>query len=1596
MAKVLSNFHYASGHLKASFFSTLVGVLGLTVLLAFLVHERNQAALQDRTKAAALIAKQNIIDSFERYEYGLNSTRSALILQGLDQINRDSFETYVASRDFISEFPGSRGFGFIKRVTRSEEATFVQQAQLDGAPDFAVRTLTPHTNERFIIQYIYPLEINGGATGLDIGSESNRRAAAIAAAQSGQPTLTAPITLVQAEGKVRMGFLALLPIYDRSTLLNSAQNKFEDTVGWSYTPLVVDEVLEGLNNRLKHVKVTVTDDAESQPFIVLNENSTETFNNNPIKFEQTIEFMGRQWHLETQPLPSMYAALNLFSPLWVVFCGIALSLLGTLIFILWLNRDQALAANVEKPVHEVTLLAFIKDPAFKKASLAYVGLLIIFMALSVYFYLQQEIRIAKNHLDDHLAQAELIVSSAHADYINDINFIKSSRPISSLLSMKSIYDWTKTDQISPVWEQQLADIFSAYMAAKPAVYQVRLIHADKAGKEIVRVERRQQLIETVNPDQLQEKGNRPYVQQTITFAGNNVLVSDIEPNIENGEVETPLRPTIRYSALVKDTNGDPAFIVVINTNPNTMIESLVHDNAKHHKTYVLNNAGDFVSHPDENRRFSTYFNQQFNWQSEFQRISAPLGFSASGLTTWASDSQKAAADEITLTPNNASTVGQIRIVTTTKVSQIYAQIFSLMASLFVKVLLVSLVVGFLFYLSWLNRQKSLKASQLSQELERERHKQIMFESITELSPEAMIITDSRGDIVLVNSKAELLFGRARINLIGRNVSIFIPQKFKAVHSQHIEQYAKDPSNRAMGDGKTLFGLHANNTEFPIEVAISPITVDGKTLFAAVIRDITERLKEEKTLKTATDNAEKANNAKSSFLANMSHEIRTPLNAVIGLAYILIDNELTPRQLDLVRKIQLAGRSILGIVNNVLDLSKIEANEMSVDETQVDIKELIEEVQAVFSNQASVKGLEFNVDIAPSFPKLVKTDDTLLRQILTNLIGNAIKFTDKGKVELIVKCQNSISASAKEVTAQIMVADTGVGIPDDVQEHIFQPFSQAEASTTRQYGGTGLGLSIVTRLVKLLNGNIQLNSQYGQGSRFTVTLPFEAITFDNLKSTDTVDALNVWIVDDDLLHLDHLATSLGWRTTIMTGGPHLIAKAKSAHDTQSKMPDVIMIDWQMPTMDGLATLDELSTLLGHEKMPAVLVVSQYEKDKIAKLDTRQLVNHILQKPIQGPELFNTVNDVVVNHTGNKGRVLASTRTESIEANWLPDIQVLVVDDSDINLEIVSAMLRSNGAIVLAENSAQNALDTLEKYPHKFDVVLMDIQMPVMDGLEATRRIRKDARWQTLPIIALTAGALTQEKELALTAGMNDFLTKPIEPALLISTLRQVVEKQRGSSVLIEGNSEVDNASTYPDWPNIPTLNNTAAVFQGDVALLASSIRRVMAENENLIQYADGDTQALIQQTSYTALAAQVHKLRGTAGTIGAQALYEAAANSETALRNNDDATSLMVDVAQQLMALKENTKAFLASQEALPPETQADDSVQKATLSSDQSRRLKEALDSNDLAAIELAASFENELKATLGEPSYTELNKCLLNLNFEQALQILNNSTSNE
>ena len=889
------------------------------------------------------------------------------------------------------------------------------------------------------------------------------------------------------------------------------------------------------------------------------------------------------------------------------------------------------------------------------------------------------------------------------------------------------------------------------------------------------------------------------------------------------------------------------------------------------------------------------------------------------------------------------------------------------------------IIGYLLIGTDNTARRVVEAEQ-AQLAQRLRDYQLYTRSLFEANIDALMTTDAAGMITDVNKQMEALSGCTREQLIGAPFKTFFTDPERAEGGIRLAL-----SERKVTDYE-LTARDRNGHETVVSYNATTFYDQERRpqgVFAAV-REITERKQYERSLREATHRAEQANSAKSEFLANMSHEIRTPLNAIIGLGYLLEHTTLSEDQRQLLSKIQFGGRALLGVINNVLDLSKIEAGEMSLEDEPFDLPELVRDLSQLLAPQAIAKGIELIVQSAPDLPRMINGDASRLRQILTNLLGNSIKFTEVGYVEMKMICSEQ---GSDRFRLRCTVQDTGVGIEAAALDRLFTPFTQADASTTRRFGGTGLGLSIARRFVELMGGEIGVTSVVGEGSLFWIEIPLRIAH----HSEDTLSArgLKVLIADssgDTPGCLIPMARALGWSPEVAETGEQLLAIMSGNPDT---WPDVLILDQHLRDIDAR----QLTTRLGAEcakgELPPIIVVAHLGQSYVEYDKLVRNTDVLLARPLTSSALFNGVNAAVSKRPAGVERVLQSRHFDELHAEWLAGVRVLVVDDSDVNLEVAQRILEKQGAIVTTCSDGLAALEHVRTHHELLDVVLMDVQMPILDGNEATRRIRTELQLPTLPIVALTAGALVGERQRSLEAGMNDFISKPFDPPSLIRKVRRLVEKARGQSIpmVMLDRTSARHAVEKPLLSSIDA-GVVQQMFGDDVALFKSLLVRVLRDFADLAVPVSISPDA---PQSRSQLKARAHKLKGSAGVIGATEVMRLAGAAEAALEEAgpvEIVEEILKHLALALTTLNGEALIMLAKEPQATVDAGAP-GAQCLDIRTTEVDELLQLLESQNLAAIDKFALLTASLGRLVGAVRFDRLREAIDNLDFQLGADLL-------
>ena len=744
------------------------------------------------------------------------------------------------------------------------------------------------------------------------------------------------------------------------------------------------------------------------------------------------------------------------------------------------------------------------------------------------------------------------------------------------------------------------------------------------------------------------------------------------------------------------------------------------------------------------------------------------------------------------------------------------------------------------------------------------------------------------------------------------------------------------------------------------------------------------------LRVATEKAESANEAKSSFLATMSHEIRTPMNAIINMTALSLETTLTRKQHQYLTIVESSSKGLLALINDILDFSKIEAGKLDLEAAPFSLRQLLEEVTHSFRGRVLEKHVEFIVHVALDVPDQVIGDTLRLRQVLINLVGNAFKFTDKGEVVLRVKVEdrqalNNENNDEENITLRFEVQDSGIGIPKDKQAGLFTAFSQVDSSTSRKYGGTGLGLAICQKLVTLMGGRLTVESKSGKGSLFTFPVQFRHSIADTrryLTAPAGIQDIRALIIEDnpasqELLHT--LFESYGMTCEVVGSGEQgltLLEGSNTASDPPQAF-NLIVLDWLLPGIDGLETAQQVRRRYKQEQLPIIMISAFAGKEEEAKA-IEVGIDHFLPKPITASSLYDTIMQV----QGVGGEREAPSPVMDVADSEFAGLRLLLAEDNEVNQFVAEEILTAAGFEL---DIAQNGREAIERFRQRpYAAILMDIQMPEMDGLEATRRIRDELKGKPLPIIAMTANAMKSEEEACRAAGMDDFVPKPVDRALLFRTLRKWLTPQglpvaNEPATLTEGTSTpLRSGKTSPTPPvtisptKLPGFNIEGAIKRLGVS--QEAYLRMLGRFASGQQQTIDDLQTALTVGDREAARRHAHSIAGAAGNLGAEALGKRGKALETALKEgvaevSDLLNAVLAEGKRVSMAIQELSSETPASK--VSSKSQRKDSSLDAGRISTILHTLKENLAAGDLDALSADLSgldsgvptgFQNQVK----------------------------------
>lgn len=773
---------------------------------------------------------------------------------------------------------------------------------------------------------------------------------------------------------------------------------------------------------------------------------------------------------------------------------------------------------------------------------------------------------------------------------------------------------------------------------------------------------------------------------------------------------------------------------------------------------------------------------------------------------------------------------------------------------------------------------------------------------------------------------------------------------------------------------------AQGRQIPLSVNLSWIRFEQRDYFYLVARDRSEQHRRELELAQARRLADAANDAKSAFLANMSHEIRTPMNAILGMLQLVQQTSLTSRQEDYIRQTEIAAKSLLAILNDILDFSKVEAGKLEMDSHSFELISLMEDMATILSANLGSKDVEVLYQFADDLPQLVVGDSLRLKQVLLNLTGNAIKFTEKGEIVVSLEVTERTAEAAR---IRFKVKDTGIGMTTQQQALIFQSFSQAESSISRRYGGTGLGLAISRGLVELMGGQLVVESQFGVGSSFEFELWFNCLSLATTQADlSLLQDLKVLVVDDNQQSrqiLSEVMRHYGCQVDLASSGEQALQLLQQQGNYK-----LVLLDWLMPGLDGWQTAEKIRELVQGPEMPLVIMVTAHGRECLAQKQqdeqSQHLLNGFVVKPVTPHRLLDAVLDALA------GKQMFSNAVQDLapRQSRLNGLQLLLVEDNPTNQIVASELLGNEGALVDIAPGGTFALAMLEQQPDKYDLVLMDIQMPDMDGYETTRRIRSKAAMLTLPIVAMTANAMQSDKQACLDAGMNDHVAKPFAIDTLVQTILKWSKTPVDPSLPVTSAQQPLLSPTLVDQAlqQGVQLNSALNRLGNSVTVYHKTLKSFVAELDAALVKLKAGSEALPEKELYLL----AHSLKGSASSLGIVRLSEPAAAIEHSIKQK---TAL--DLPKALAKFVADAEAFVSFAPVLLAETApAVDRVSTAVTMTEaelalQLTQLQQALQSFNMSALDQFSALKSMLQ-NINPELATQLENAIEQLNFAQAL----------
>ena len=1486
----------------ASFGLTVAIVcLGLVVsaVAAWSLARRAQADAQaDFSRRSEQITTE-VVQRLSASVFGLKGARGAYAAS--EQVDRQEFKAFVGSMDLQREFPGNRGFGWVDRVPRAELEGYLDRVRAGDSPGLVLRQFGEQQGDvLYIVRYIEPEALSPKSMGADMGSDPRPRTAIEHAIASGETTLS-PTVPLERDGRSAPGFLMFLPVYKGGVLPATEAERQAQLLGVLYAPLIARDVLAGVTGAAEDMVTFQLFAGQAEPqvgnwiagvhAIAGGRGLTETAEPRlvaPAAFTQQLRFevYGQYFTLHTSSTRAFEQSVPLLPAFALLLLGILLTLA-----LAWMStqsvrarlKAEALANSMTIDLQRLAVMAqrtsnavvitdtqrcitwvnegfervtgysmsevvgqrpgkFLQFEGTDERELArlraalnagepYLGELLNRGKDGRVYWIELEIQQLKSESGEFLGF--MAIENDITERRNSAEALQASQAFLDRTGrIGGIGGWAMNMTTMEMrWTDQTCRIHEREPGHRPSMEEALSYFAADARL----------LVEAAFKWCWQTGEAFDLELPLVTAQGRAIWVRavgerDVRDGVSHGLVGAMQDITARKQLADAMERTNELLTNVIESLPCAL--SVIDANG------LLQLA---------NTEFGRLFGLPAHLcQPGVTRFEDMVRFNARRGDFGPGDPEQQVRDLI----HAAVTAGRKQQFERTMPSGD----------------VIELRRGQMDKGGFVTTYVDISARLQAQAQARRAHE--MLSSALEVTGAGLVIFDPSDRLVFCNDRYRELYneiahllkpGALFEDIVRANLALQEPLAAQGRREEWVAERVRD--HRLGGEWERR--IPGGRTLRVVERALP----DGHVVSFRI--DITDVVR-------ATEAAEAASRSKSQFLANMSHEIRTPMNAILGMLSLLQRTPLTLRQLDYAGKTESAARSLLGLLNDILDFSKVEAGKLVLDPHPFGVDQLMRELAVVLSASVGEKEIEVLFDIDPAVPPVLFGDALRLRQILVNLAGNAIKFTQFGEVVIALRGRRS---GIGQLVLDVVVRDTGIGIAPENQARIFEGFTQAEATTTRRFGGTGLGLVICQRLVGLMGGELRLQSQLGRGTEFSfsIVLGVPRHTVADGLPAPAGPALDVLIVDDNDLARDTLASMAranGWSVESVDSGEAAIECLSRARE-QGRRFDAVFMDWHMPGMDGWESARRLKVAPLREAMDLLIMVTAHGRELMESknFSEKNLLDGYLIKPVTGSMLVDALQTARAERDG-----VATPPVSQAQEGVLQDLRILLVEDNETNQQVAVELLAGEGARVTVAGNGRIAVDLLAADSTAFELVLMDVQMPVMDGYTATRCIREELGLHTLPVIAMTANAMASDRETCLQAGMNDHVGKPFDLTQLLRTIRQHVPRSADLPA-IELHEQAALAAV-----NVPAAAQALADAQG--VELQAALHRLGGSPKAYARFLErfiddlprqvAELQTSVAAGDFKSGARVAHTLKGLAGTLGISSLVEHSFRAEKAL------------------------------------------------------------------------------------------------------------------